>query len=129
MEMNMEPMTEELYNQMAEDYEEIRQWTELDGYQDFAETTAIYPEDQALEYLTLGLCSEAGEVAGKIKKLLRDGTGDVQEIAHELGDVMWYVANLCSELEVFMSEIAEMNIQKLKDRQARGKLGGSGDQR
>ena len=128
----MEPMTEELFDQITADYLEIQQQTEFDGYQDFAETTAIYPEELALEYLTLGLCSEAGEVAGKIKKLIRDQEskeGDKEDIAKELGDVLWYVANLCSEMEIFMSEVAEMNIQKLKDRQARGKLGGSGDAR
>ena len=106
----------------------------LDEYQIKATATAIYPEDQAIQYLTLGLVSEAGEVAGKLKKIIRDRNGviGVYEkgvIADELGDVLWYIACLAVELNITMSTIAENNISKLQDRQSRGVIGGSGSQR
>ena len=106
----------------------------LDEYQIKATATAIYPADQAIQYLTLGLVSEAGEVAGKLKKIIRDRNGviGVYEkgvIADELGDVLWYIACLAVELNITMSTIAENNISKLQDRQSRGVIGGSGDKR
>lgn len=103
-------------------------------YQALTITTAIYPRDRALEYLGLGLASEAGEVAGKIKKVIRDSDGIVTELARnslfqELGDVLWYVSELCNELEIDMETVANYNISKLKSRQTRNVLGGEGDNR
>jgi NTP pyrophosphatase (non-canonical NTP hydrolase) len=102
----------------------------MDEYQQEALLTAIYPKDRGLEYLALKLCGEAGEVAEKIGKSIRDNKPlDDRDMAKELGDVLWYVANLAQYLGYDLSEIAEMNLTKLKDRQARGVLGGSGDNR
>jgi len=99
----------------------------LDEYQEKVMTTAIY-KDKIL-YTALGLCGEAGEVAEKIKKWLRDGELDDIELAKELGDVMWYVAALSNDLGYDLSEIAEMNLIKLQSRKARGTLQGNGDNR
>jgi len=101
----------------------------FDDYQDATEETAIYPEDQALEYLALGLNGEAGEVAEKIKKHIRDGKELDEDFAKELGDVLWYLARLVDELDADMSEVADANLDKLLDRQERDKLQGSGDNR
>jgi NTP pyrophosphatase (non-canonical NTP hydrolase) len=80
------------------------------------------------------LVSEAGEVAGKVKKVLRDDKGQFlpekrQEIAKEIGDVLWYIAALCTDLNVDMEAVAQGNLDKLNSRLARGVLGGSGDNR
>ena len=106
----------------------------LNEYQTRALKTAIYPTETALTYTVLGLASEAGEVAGKLKKLIRDGDGEltphaVGELAAEAGDCLWYIAAVADALGLTLDQIAEYNLAKLGDRQARGKLGGSGDQR
>ena len=75
-----------------------------DLYERLAKTTAIFPKEKALEYLALGLTSEAGEVAGKIKKIIRDGKGNKEAIAYEIGDVLWYCAVLANELGVEVEE-------------------------
>jgi len=85
-------------------------------------------------YPTLGLTGEAGEVADKVKKVIRDRQGvfDVETreaIKLELGDVLWYVAQLASEMGYDLNDVAEANLQKLSSRAARGRIGGSGDQR
>jgi len=103
-------------------------------YQTQTKATAIYPEDQGLIYTALGLCSEAGEVADKIKKSIRDNGGNLDEAAllglkKELGDVLWYVACLSLELGFSMQEVAEGNLEKLRSRADRDQLGGSGDDR
>jgi NTP pyrophosphatase (non-canonical NTP hydrolase) len=82
----------------------------------------------------LGLCGEAGEVADKVKKVLRDGAGEFnseqkQAIAMELGDVLWYVSQLADELGFGLEAIAEANLEKLQSRAARNVISGSGDQR
>lgn len=82
----------------------------------------------------LGLVGESGEIADKVKKILRDqdakmNEADRQELIKELGDVLWYVATIATNLEVNLSEVATMNLEKLKDRQKRGKLAGNGDNR
>lgn len=104
----------------------------LNDYQKEALSFAVYPE--GIIYPVLGLTGEAGEVAEKVKKILRDKNGvvsdtDKQEIAKEVGDVFWYVSVLAKELGMTLNEIAELNIQKLTSRKERGKLGGSGDSR
>lgn len=85
-------------------------------------------------YPALGLCGEAGEVAEKIKRVVRDGRKEVtaretEEISKELGDVLWYVANLAQELGLKLDDIASENLAKLKSRRDRGVLHGTGDNR
>jgi NTP pyrophosphatase (non-canonical NTP hydrolase) len=104
-------------------------------YQARAADTAKYPDAGANPiYPTLGLAGEAGEVCEKVKKVLRDNGGtfdadSVDAIRHELGDVLWYVARVASELGLDLDEIAAANLDKLASRKARGRLGGSGDTR
>lgn len=110
---------------------------ELNEYQRIARTTAIY--EDAIVYPALGLCGEAGEVAEKIKKLIRDKGGienlpnmdddDLAAVVKEIGDVMWYCANLAADLGVMLDDVAHMNIGKLLKRQEEGTLSGSGDNR
>ena len=100
-----------------------------DLYENLASETAIFPKEKALEYLALGLTSEAGEVAGKVKKLIRDGKGDKKAIASEIGDVLWYCAMLAKETDVPLNTIMQDNLKKLHGRKERGTLSGSGDER
>lgn len=102
--------------------------TELNEYQEAATKTKLDAANN-LSYLALGLCGEAGEVAEHIKKSIRDGTLDKDKVALELGDVLWYLANLSDSLGFNLTEIANLNILKLKSRQERNKLKGSGDDR
>ena len=104
----------------------------LDEYQERAGETAIYPN--GLNYPILGLAGEAGELCNKYKKILRDKGGeadinDMSELAKELGDVLWYVAQIATELDTDLEIVARENLMKLEDRQNRGVLGGSGDNR
>lgn len=106
---------------------------ELDDYQSAAVDKAIYPKKAELEYLTLGLTGEAGEIANKVKKILR-GDKEFDEVAKkdlaaELGDVLWYLAVLADALGVNLSQVASSNINKLLDRKNRNVLKGSGDNR
>lgn len=106
----------------------------LNDYQNKALETAIYPEEAKVVYPTLGLTGEAGEVADKVKKIIRDNNGQLSdekklEIAKEIGDVLWYCATLSHDLGFTLEDIAEMNYEKLHSRQLRGKLNGSGDNR
>jgi NTP pyrophosphatase (non-canonical NTP hydrolase) len=106
----------------------------LDEYQKGARTTAIYPKESRIVYPTLGLTGEAGEVADKVKKVIRDNGGQFsderkREIALELGDVMWYVASLAHDLGYSLEEVAQMNLDKLASRMQRDKIHGSGDER
>ena len=104
-------------------------------YQYQATQTAIFPKEKALEYLALGLTSEAGEVAGKVKKLIRDGEDkegfELKKIAisHEIGDVLWYCAMMAREVGVSLNTIMAENLEKLHGRKERGTLQGSGDNR
>lgn len=107
-------------------------------YQHRAGETAIYPGSgnlQGLAYVTLGLTGEAGEVANKVKKLIRDHYGKTMTaeqrmmLSGELGDVLWYLAQACTELGADLGEIAAMNLAKLESRALRGTLQGDGDQR
>jgi NTP pyrophosphatase (non-canonical NTP hydrolase) len=107
---------------------------DLNEYQQAARRTAIYPDHHRVLYPALGLASEAGEVAGKIKKVLRDQDGDfgrapIEAIKDELGDVLWYVAVLAGDLGLSLEAIAAANLDKLASRQERGRLGGGGDRR
>jgi len=103
-------------------------------YQEKALKTAVYGAGNAIIYPSLGLANEAGEVLGKIKKVLRDNNGVFtpelnQGIASELGDVLWYVAATAQDLGISLDSIADANIKKLEDRRLRGVLQGSGDNR
>lgn len=102
---------------------------EMNDYQEKAASTAIYKAEHAVIYPALGLAAEAGEVANKVKKILRDGTFNREAIADEVGDCLWYIAALCRDLNVNMADLAKNNLQKLEDRKRRGKIAGSGDKR
>lgn len=86
-----------------------------------------------LSYASLGL-GEAGEVQGKVKKIIRDAGGNItddvkKEISKELGDILWYISAMCGELGIEMDYVAEQNIEKLFSRKERGVITGSGDNR
>ena len=104
-------------------------------YQKKARETAQYPNlGQNNIYPTLGLVGEAGEVAEKVKKVLRDKDGIFDEeskkaIKKELGDVLWYLSNLCTEFNFTLEEVALKNLEKLKLRASKGNISGSGDDR
>lgn len=101
----------------------------MNTYQRAASKTAIYKSEHAVIYPALGLAAEAGEVANKVKKILRDGNFDRDAIADEVGDCLWYIAALCRDLNIDMSDLAMNNLQKLYDRKERGVIGGNGDKR
>lgn len=113
---------------------------DLNDYQAEARETAIYPgyndttSITGLSYTAMGLAGEAGEIANKVKKIIRDDDGVITgihrvQIAAELGDVLWYVAQTASQLGYSLGYIAEMNLNKLEARAAKGTLQGSGDNR
>tara|TARA_B100001057_G_C22797474_1_gene930213 strand:+ start:283 stop:639 length:357 start_codon:yes stop_codon:yes gene_type:complete len=102
---------------------------DMDDFQKLAAETAIYSNKHAVIYPALGLAAEAGEVANKVKKILRDGDFDRKAIADEIGDCLWYIAALCRDLNVSMNDVAKTNLFKLQDRQKRGVISGSGDDR
>lgn len=108
---------------------------DIKEYEALAWETAIYPNAGTdLTYPALGLCGEAGEVAEKVKKILRDKGGvvtdeDRKEIAKELGDVCWYLNALAHTLGVPLSDILQANVDKLRSRKERQVLQGSGDNR
>ena len=107
----------------------------ISDYQERSRATAVYPgAGDNLTYPALGLCGEAGEAAEKVKKALRDDGGVLTEerraaLAAELGDVLWYVAQLATEAGLDLDEIAEDNLAKLLSRKERNVLQGSGDTR
>ena len=107
----------------------------LNEYQEKAlRTAADKSKHNEFFHLVLGLVGESGEIAEKVKKLVRDNDSDLsrldkEDIAKELGDVMWYVATLASFLDYDLETIGDKNIAKLADRQTRGKLAGAGDNR
>jgi NTP pyrophosphatase (non-canonical NTP hydrolase) len=109
----------------------------LNEYQNATTKTAIYPgkgEPMGLAYTALGLAGESGEVAEKVKKILRDKAGIVDDesrlaIQKELGDVLWYIAAVATELGLNLDEVAQANLDKLNSRKERAVLNGSGDNR
>jgi|TARA_R110000824_G_scaffold79775_6_gene200919 NTP pyrophosphatase (non-canonical NTP hydrolase) len=108
-------------------------YMDFNEYQNATRKTAIYPADQGLIYTTLGLTGEAGEVAEKVKKMIRD---DIElddkyrgKIVRELGDVLWYVSNLAHELGVSLDTVAKANLCKLNSRKSRDVIKGDGDER
>ena len=111
-----------------------RKVSDLDMYQQVAKTTAIYPREQAIIYPTLGLTGEAGEVANKVKKIIRDGSNSkdeklVSEIKAEIGDCLWYIAVLADDFDIKLSDIASANLEKLATRKKNNTIHGSGDNR
>lgn len=108
---------------------------DFNEYQHKSRKTALYPAiGHPVIYPTLGLVNEAGEVAGKIKKVFRDKDGQISDetrraLKAELGDVLWYLAQVSTELGLTLDEVAEANIAKLYDRLDRGRIGGDGDVR
>lgn len=107
---------------------------EFNEYQEEAMKNKIYGYGDKVIYPALGLGNEAGEVQGKIKKVLRDSEGDFNEenrakIADECGDVLWYLAALCEDIGYSLEQVAKLNITKLLSRRERGVIGGSGDTR
>lgn len=111
----------------------------FDEYQEKAAEFDLYQQVNGLNDLgflekVLGLVGETGEVADKIKKIIRDKNGDADAedrlaVMKELGDVLWYVASVARYLDLSLDEVAAMNIKKLSDRKERGKLHGAGDER
>ena len=106
----------------------------MNDYQKAALTTAVYPESMKVNYPTLGMCGEAGEVADKVKKVYRDKGGvfdedTKKEIAKEIGDVLWYCAVLANDLGYSLEEVGQMNIDKLSSRKKRDMIHGNGDNR
>jgi len=120
--MNIE---QEARKYMENKYENV----DFKSYQDMASETAVYKTEHSVIYPALGLAAEAGEVANKVKKILRDGNFNREAIADEVGDCLWYIAALCRDLNVDMKELAKNNLRKLHDRKARGVIQGSGDKR
>ena len=115
---------------------------ELNEYQQEALKTAVYPREFATVYPALGMNGEAGEVADKVKKIIRDTAyvrddkGEIvlsdekrESLALEVGDVLWYCATFAHDIGMTLEEVAKMNVDKLQSRQNRGKLRGSGDYR
>lgn len=108
---------------------------DLHTYQRRSRQTARYPDAGANPiYPTLGLCGEAGEVADKVKKVIRDRGGEfgpevISALELELGDVLWYVAQLASELGLDLEQVAQANLTKLASRAARNVISGEGDLR
>ena len=108
--------------------------SDLDMYQKVALTTAIYPREQAIIYPTLGLTGEAGEVANKVKKIIRDdgyknNENLVQEISAEISDCLRYISVLADDIGCKLSDIANANLVKLANRKEKGTIHGSGDKR
>lgn len=107
----------------------------INEYQKQALGTAIYPnKGDNIVYPTLGLCGEAGEVAEKVKKLIRDRDGVMNDewkatTAMELGDVLWYASSVANELGFTLEEVAQMNLDKLNSRKERNVIKGDGDNR
>jgi len=107
------------------------------NYQQICTETQIYPREHAVFYPALGLAGEAGEVANKIKKIMRDRKGDVNnlpgevkdEIASELGDCLWYISALATDLGIGLDGVVVENIRKLQKRKEKGTIHGSGDKR
>ena len=105
--------------------------TILEEYADLTRRTSVYPISRELEYLSLGLAGEAGEIANKVKKIIRGDphNPDDKEIALEIGDLLWYADRLCSCLGTSMENVIRSNMTKLEGRMKRGTIKGNGDGR
>jgi NTP pyrophosphatase (non-canonical NTP hydrolase) len=107
----------------------------FEEYQKISRKTALYPDlGKNFIYPTLGLAGESGEVAEKIKKILRDDNGIIleekrEDLKKELGDVLWYLSQISTELGLSFEDVARFNIEKLQSRAQRNMIHGSGDNR
>lgn len=101
----------------------------LKDYQVWTTTVDNYPEDLAFDCYVMGLCSEAGEVAGKVKKEYRDDVILEDEIISELGDCLWYLTRMTDHLGLTLDELAALNYSKIEGRKRRDTIKGSGDNR
>lgn len=106
----------------------------LNDYQSAAMDTAVYPKEYKIIYPALGITGEAGECSDKVKKVIRDNYGEFsdakkREIAKEIGDVLWYCATLAHDIGYSLEEVGSMNVEILRSRKMRNKLGGNGDNR
>jgi len=111
-------------------YKEVyKDMMSLGQYQSAAAKTAMYKHNHKILYPALGLAGEAGEVANKVKKMLRDDNLDRNAIASEIGDVLWYAAMLSKDLNIELHDVAMKNLEKLYDRKERGTIQGNGDER
>ncbi len=127
----------QIIKEVKTDFVHPTEWVninDVDMYEQLASTTAKDSIKNNLNYFTLGLVGEAGEIANKVKKIIRDNEGEVTEeqktkLAAELGDIAWYFVGLCRLLGVKPSSVLAGNINKLFDRKERGVIGGSGDNR
>lgn len=109
---------------------------DFDEYQKRALTTVLTTDDTFKDLLhwVLGINGESGEIAEKVKKIIRDKNGEVsdedkKDLAKEIGDVLWYLAVFADQLGISLDDIAQQNLEKLQSRKQRGVLGGSGDDR
>lgn len=111
--------------------------SDFDAYQDAASTTQLpvtLLDDPVLMYNVFGLVNEAGELAGKFKKIMRDKNGEIdltskRGLKKKMGDVLWYLSQIAKRLDVSLEEIATLNLMNLQGRRERGTLQGSGDDR
>lgn len=109
----------------------------FNAYQEQAASTAVYPDkgtERGLEYVSLGLCGEAGSVGNQVKKIFRDDNGVLTParkvaIRRQAGDSLWYLSQICQELGITLEELAAENLAKLSDRKDRGVIHGDGDNR
>lgn len=114
----------------SDDVKDMFDWYQA---QSFA-TWGVIETNHPIVYPTLGLTNEAGELAGKVKKIFRDRDGQITEadreaLKGELGDVLWYLTQICTQLDLSLAEVAQANIAKLSSRRKRGKISGDGDDR
>ena len=126
-------------NNLEKEAKQFMKWRNISTisateYQKSACKTAIFPKELGVQYLALGLTGEAGEVAEKVKKVIRDKKGVFDDnskdaIKKEIGDVLWYLSNLCTEFNFSLDDVAMNNLNKLKIRASKGRISGSGDDR
>ena len=126
----MKPIQQEAQEWLERKYKDMK----ISEYEAAAQETAIYPSTHRILYPALGMAGEAGEVANKVKKIIRDGIDKQpetwrQDLADEIGDVLWYCAALAKDLNIPLTLIAAQNRDKLAARKERGTLQGSGDNR
>lgn len=132
-EFPLDPRTE-MYVRRAIDEVVRHEGLGMNEYQRRAEVTAVYPQDMRVIYPAMGLAGETGEVAEKVKKWIRDSNREITPeflllVKKEMGDVLWYLAALATDLGLTLDEIARHNIEKLADRKERNAIHGSGDER
>ena len=101
----------------------------FNSYQKLTHLTAVYPPEHSMTYLALGAVGEAGELANQVKKMIRDDGSELTigrkaKLIDEMGDVLWYLSELCSSIEVQLEFVAVNNINKLEKRKMENDLKG-----